>query len=511
MFQKIRLSLVVFFTIVFLVITPLLILYAKDYHFDFNRHRLVKGGNLFIDSQPRDASVIINNAVVKQPWYNSLLFYKDIFGLVKRQGTTTSLVNNLLPGEYSVMIKKDGFQSWQKKINIESGETTLVKTIQLFLEQPKLEVIDESSISKNWPSPSRTKVIYTVQTINPVNKSLIWQVKLFDVVKEKLSTFDELKGVGEIIDVLWSDGENNLLISAKPTGAQALKYFVFNSTEKKLIQLNKAFPKFVFPVAKDQTNLKWLGDSSDIILVNTKNTLYSLNFALGNTELFFELPSGRIKDWQIDGQYINILNLTDQGLFFEKYKLKNNLKAEKTTPILTVDLPDHFFKFLALSKSKDFDFLINQEGSELIVLQYDLFTNSITQIVLKSKGVLSFKNADKLFYWNDYELWILNPVKTSDEQISMLNQEIITRLSQPITLGLIHPSEDYLIYVTRADSPIKEDQIRIVELAGPSEYNNYLIFPTKKISNLFWSNDPAYLYFIGESGDKTGLFKLQIQ
>lgn len=99
----IRRILLIVSCVVFAIVAPLIILYAMGY-----RGELV--GVAIIDATPRKAMVEVNG---------------------KPYGTLPRSVANLLPGQATVRVTKEGYMPWEKKIEIKPGAATELRSIQL--------------------------------------------------------------------------------------------------------------------------------------------------------------------------------------------------------------------------------------------------------------------------------------------------------------------------------------------------------------------------------------------
>ncbi len=108
-------------TLFFILAVPLLLLYAWGYSFDWQKKRLVLTGGLSLKSSPK-AKVILND---------------------KPRGETPVFIKRLLPKEYQIVITKEGYYSWQKKLRIESKLVTEARNILLVPTNPKLEIVDQ--------------------------------------------------------------------------------------------------------------------------------------------------------------------------------------------------------------------------------------------------------------------------------------------------------------------------------------------------------------------------------
>jgi hypothetical protein len=130
-----RFLLVAFGIIVFVVLTPILVLFTRGYQIDWANKKFVKTGAFVVKTLPTKASVFIDNKVVK--------------------GTTPETVRFLLPGDYVLRIEKDGYQSWTKRLHIQAQIATWANLdrdfVTLFYMYPK----NENQIPLNFSSMSK--------------------------------------------------------------------------------------------------------------------------------------------------------------------------------------------------------------------------------------------------------------------------------------------------------------------------------------------------------------------
>lgn len=138
---KNRFSLVAFGVILFLITTPILVLYARGFQIDWNTYKFVKTGAMVIKTHPTKATVFLNNRL---------------------KSTETPLnLRFLPPADYEVRIEKDGYQTWTKRLTVRSQLVTWVndnrKFIVLFLSKPKLE--------QTWPA-DQASIIFPEQGVD---------------------------------------------------------------------------------------------------------------------------------------------------------------------------------------------------------------------------------------------------------------------------------------------------------------------------------------------------------
>ena len=122
--------------------TVLISLYASGYKFNltwplkFNR-LLQKTGMLNVSTLPKNATIFLNDKPQK----------KSPFSLLKKDFIATpAKIKNILPGEYTLKLERENYWPFERKIKIESGQTTFAEDINLFRSDiPLLVYPDENN------------------------------------------------------------------------------------------------------------------------------------------------------------------------------------------------------------------------------------------------------------------------------------------------------------------------------------------------------------------------------
>ena len=89
---------------------------SGGYRYDFSTKRLTKVGAFYVKSYPANAFIHVDG--------------------VSTRKTTPDRILNLIPGEHTLAVALDGFQTWTKKLEVRSGETTFAQDIVLFRNNP---------------------------------------------------------------------------------------------------------------------------------------------------------------------------------------------------------------------------------------------------------------------------------------------------------------------------------------------------------------------------------------
>lgn len=131
-----------FFTIFLLILgTTVVVLYGRGYRPGFEKNKIISGTGLLVaTSSPDGAQVFIN-------------------------GKLTSATNdtfNLIPAEYDIEIKKEGYLPWKKKIKIQK-EIVAKTDALLFPAAPALSSITSTGLTTPLLDPTNTRIAYKTQ------------------------------------------------------------------------------------------------------------------------------------------------------------------------------------------------------------------------------------------------------------------------------------------------------------------------------------------------------------
>lgn len=135
--------------------------FAKGYRPDFKSKEIKGTGLLVINSLPTGAQVLIDGKLT----------------------TATDDTLNLPPNEYTIEIKKDGYISWQKTIQIEAELVTQANA-RLFPAVTSLRPLTFTGATNLAPSPDGQKMAFVVTTSSEEAKKGLW---VLDLVERPLS------------------------------------------------------------------------------------------------------------------------------------------------------------------------------------------------------------------------------------------------------------------------------------------------------------------------------------
>jgi len=391
---------ILFFICVFLValISPLVVFYCQGYRFDFNSKEITKTGGLFLDVEPKQVEIYIDNELVKKtdPFFGS------------------ALIDNLLPKKYKVEVKKDGYFSWKKFLEVKEKEVSEAKNVILFPKDQKFTVLTKST-ENFWISPDKRKIILKEVT----EKS--WALKLYDLDKK-------------------------------------VKSHLISETD-------------ISQKGADLMNLEFSPDSKEIYLdVGTKEQEKNFSLRLDKT------PPTLVKR-VITEEKIPIENVIAYQKFGnEIYYLDNLGYLFRTDPywnfgvkINEVPYPAKQETEYKIKKFSDFIFL--QESQDIYLFNPDL--KFFVKFFEGANDIIFSPDEKKLVYFSDSEIWILFLRDIPTQPQRKTGEKLLLIKSNEKINNVFWLNSDYLIFSEGDKIEISEiddrDKINIVDLA---EYKN---------------------------------------
>lgn len=464
-----RYILLAVFILIFLIITPYLLLYSQGYRLDWQRKTLVKTGNLYLVSRPEGALVLLDGKSYKINVLEKFLFYKKFFGLSRLRSTTPTLIDHLLPKEYLLTLKKDGYFSWQKRVKIIPEKTIIFRDVLLFAQEPRADFLLET-VSNLKISPDREKASFLSNS-----KKDIFVINLQSGSKTEFNLKKNLK------DFYWLS-QNKII--AHPEGLNNL--FVLDLIDNSLTDFGKWLGTNVSIL-----NPKFYSDQE--ILFHDKKSVYKFNFATKAVETVYFLDAkgkkySTIIDFIFDGNNLFSLKKSGYDFYLEGFDLETKrifyqIKIPITSKSKFANWQKIYKNFIAIKDEENF-------------LVINLTEVEIDKVVVLKTKIKNFDVLDsKIIYNDNHEISFLN--------LETRKKEIIDRTSEEILKVLWHPKGAY-IFILFAQ------KIKIFELDS-KETANYVEYNLEKVSDLWPAKIYNYIYFLGKIGKDEGLFRIKIQ
>ncbi|MFC1662974.1 PEGA domain-containing protein [Patescibacteria group bacterium] len=169
-------------SIIFIVLTPIIILFTTGYRFSLVTFSIYKTGVLIVDSSPAGAKVTINSENTEK--------------------TTPSRFADLHPGSYDLVLTKDNYRPWQTNFQIYTEQSTIIDSPLLIKKNFDNQNISADVVTSFWPAPNQQFLAYLES-----GQDSVLQIINIDNNNQQDITIGK-----KIISAKWSDDSNKILI-----------------------------------------------------------------------------------------------------------------------------------------------------------------------------------------------------------------------------------------------------------------------------------------------------------
>ncbi len=443
MSKKIRDYIFILFIIFFVAGTGLVSLYASGYKISFGwppklNRLLIKTGMIAVDSSPSGATVYLNDEPQANfslnPWQKEYL-------------KTAAKVKNVLPGEYTLGLERDGYWPLYKKISVYPGQTTFIEDINLFRNDLPLLVsaspLGKLELNSNYKYLfiSSTKKIITLKT----GQEKIMSGDNFDSgrwLKDKQLLFTS----GQIFS---PDNNDDLdYRSLIGTGASDWRY--------------------------DEDNDRLYYKSRDTIsYLETTNKTSQIAIS-GGDYLAYE-PRGE--------ELFIVLNNANKTIL-RHYSLKEQKIIQE------INLPS-VGQYRFASDNQKYLSLYDSQNQTLYLINPDDLTSGLKTI----KNIVSWQwlDAETLIYHNNWEIYLFD--------LRQKDAGLLTRVGEEISQIIWNKDSNYLIFSTA--NSLNALDLKIGTITK--------ILKTEQISSLALDDKNDILYFWAKIGQLEGAYSLRLK
>lgn len=454
MTKKTRTILFLSFLFLFLLIAPSVIFYSQGYRIDIDSKKITQTGGLFLKIAPKQVEVFIDGKLKKKTDF--------FFG--------SALIENLLPKKYKIQIKKEGYYSWEKNLEIREKEVTEVKNIVLIPENPNFSILTEK-VKDFWFSPDEKKIILVEENEQG------WALKLYDLEKDvKSHLVDELSFISPLRSAREIDEKD---IYSKlhtppppsrlggPLGANLLKLEF--SPDSKEIYLNVGMKEqeknFILDLEKGGSSLdeREIPEKPENII--TSQTFNNDIYYLDNLGHLFKNPS--VAKGEDEGEtFIDY----EERLTEKPFPVKPEVEEDKSSspPFTAARVTEYVLEIFQ-------NFIFLKESQTLY--QFNPDSKSFEKFFEPIKDLKISPDYLKIVYFSDYEIWILSLKDYNQAAIHQAGDRVfLIRLSEKIK-DVFWFNSSYLVFNARNKIKIAEiddrDRINVVDVA---EFENPKIF-----------------------------------
>lgn len=189
----------ILFFVMFLISVPLVVFYAQGYRWDFERRSLVKTGALSIGAQPHAAEILVEGRVE-----GSISFLSpNVF------------VSHLIPQEYNIEVRRQGYHSWSKVLPVKQGEVTEALHVRLYPQEPLREQLAQE-VRAFFPQEEGRAALFVARdtAAGEQNLSLI----LFQPETNDRISLGPVQSPSEIKRIVWADESERFFLVREVRG-----------------------------------------------------------------------------------------------------------------------------------------------------------------------------------------------------------------------------------------------------------------------------------------------------
>lgn len=448
MSSRLRKILFISFITSFLVITPLVMLYAAGYKLNLSSGRVEKTGVLNIETLPKGAAVYLNG---------SLRTVAGLTGILggARPIATPVKIKNLLPGEYAVKLELSGYWDWERKIKISSGEAANFEGVVLIRKDLPLLMAASSGSSASL-SPDGKNYFYAAEKGG----------EIFSIGNKATSGLGGAAGTEKAV---WAADGSAAVIREKLFSAAA------GWTGVDLAPI----------LVKDYGLIKFDGANQENIYFLRSGEIYRIAPDRKDAESLVKI-NGEAEDFSVFGDRLAYASRISSKVFLNIWNIKD-AKTERS-----IELPfSQAYEFIDAGNS--LISLLDKNRKILYLIDPTAF--SPIKEIINNAAKVSRIDGNNFFFANDFEIWKAGS--------GGAGRELLTRLSQEVKDLIWHPDGKFIIFT----SP---DSINMLELSG-SERKVTTLAKMDFVSSPALDDGGEAIYFFGSDKGANGIYKLMIR
>jgi hypothetical protein len=274
----------IIFVAAFFVLAPLVVLYSTGHIFS-EGFGLLKTGGMYLMSAPNNSQIYLNSKLID----TTSFFNRSI------------LIRDLRPNVYDVVVKKEGYNVWKKKIKVSDN---LVSDARVFMLQEKVETREILKyLSKETASSTGTSTISKI--LNTEYSDLVANFSA-----KKATTTVKDKNLGTVAYPimnkkigLWKEG-GKVFMSWSGSVDSAPNTFCDERECNKKVML--------FDLGREPRKIDFLPGENDIVVLSFEDSIFAVEAEVNPDKSIQLLYKGKTPDFRIidgiifvkDGEYL---------------------------------------------------------------------------------------------------------------------------------------------------------------------------------------------------------------
>jgi len=438
MSKKTRIAIFSILSALFLIIAPMAVMYSFGWRFDWQTKKIIQPGMMYFRTAPKGSQIYVDGEAKKRT--------DVLFG--------SALIENIMPGTYEVEIRREGYHSWIKNLQVFKRQVTSAENVTLIPQNLNISSLSEN-VADFFFSPDKKKII-----LKEINESGEWSLKLIDAqksIKSHLLSRQDLKlgaltpkssaeiGNADLINLEFSQDSKRILLAV---GAkEKIYYFVLSIDNKKLVSFEflEQSPEKIFFSPDSQANLLVMSEKE---IREADPVKKELSPALIKNVITAATSGG------------NIYYIDEEGFIF---KTNASGSGKERINIIPFRIEQETEYELSTVNNR----ILLRENSALYIFDQD--KASFEKLLEPSKEFTASRNPDKIAYYNEHEIWIMflgrkyeQPAKGPGDKV------FINRFSENIG-DVFWYTDHYIIFSLGDKIKVAEiddrDKINIIDVA----------------------------------------------
>ncbi len=425
MSKKSRYLLILVGFIIFIILAPIIVLYVNGFKYNTLSKNFVRTGILAVRTQPSSVDITINNKLVK---------------------TSSGDIKFLNPGEYNVVISKQGYQSWSKRLAIVANRVTwanpVPNNLTLFKQYIQPENLSDSNISDFTISSGN--ILYLSQQSSTSSN--------LNMVSELDYNNPQSYALPEIVTKISNSPRSNLYLLTNDSKNIAL---VFNIRDRKIKNLADFLPKkpFKATLSPDGT-----------IYILQENILYKFD---QNTLALNKLTQNVVSFASLDGDIYYL----------------NNTSTTTNLSLLTDGNKSSQLLLTNILKSNQSQIFVTLQKQVFVLLGSDLYkVSSSLQLIAKNVTATNFDQSQS-------NLLVLHDGQLDYYDFNSQTLNFITRSSKVLNNFVFRPDLGYALFFA-------DNSVVALELDTRDHQNQYTFYTAQNPQKFMVDTNTKNLFIL---------------
>lgn len=434
--------------VLFLITASLLVLYSTGYRYDWQNHKIFKTGALSISTLPKNSNVYLDQMLIATK--------------------TPTMIKNLKPKKYELLVAKDEYWPWTKSITIMPARATFFGNITLIKKDSPF-LIEQGDLANFVQSPNQEYIVYFSSA------SVVNVLKVKDGTKMSYPILGQSFPAQPMVQ--WSADNNQVLLSSGNDQTPKAFFLNINSGETQKIE-NSLIP--------DCQTLSISNQDSGIIFCLASHSVYRLN------------PKDQSRKIVINRSVQSIVDRGENLFFIE------NTANHSILYSAPLENPEDQQELVSLPKSNQY--LLDIKNPNILLI-LDKINNKlylvVKEVIIGQEliefpfGVSDFAWSDdfsELLLWNEFEIWLYNAKEK--------NNRLITRVSTPIKSSALNFARTLAFYC-------QAEGLTAIELNDHEGHYLQQIL-TQNCAKLFTNSEGQTIFFTIQDANQPGIYSLNI-